>query len=1224
MRVRLRQPQKYSPTNLPSTSRLLKIHRLMSRFLQTQSLLVAALLAMNSHACSADDNFEFFESKIRPVLVKHCYECHSADAANPKGGLRLDQRDATRSGGDSGPAVVPGKPSESHLLDALKYEGFEMPPKGKLPDSVIVDFERWIQMGAPDPRSGDAAKKPAAIDYTKAAAFWAFRTPVEHAPPAVHNVTWPRSDIDRFVLHRLEEQQIKPAPQADRRSLIRRAYFDLVGLPPEPDTVERFVNDSSDEAFEKVIDELLASPHYGERWARYWLDLARYAEDQAHTFKARMYPQGYIYRDWVVNALNDDMPYDDFLRLQIAGDQMDLEQPYRHRAALGLFALGPVYYQDNGEQAKALADEWDDRIDTLMRGTQALTVSCARCHDHKYDPISMADYYGLAGIFASSEYREVPAVADEVVEAKQQADQAVQDQQLKINTLLTHNAPLARLKLIEQIPQYMLAAGKVVQSDTGDKKEKKQIEKAADDAKLNRELLQRWVAYLSDDAKSGAAGANRTYLNAWREFQRTQQNASDRDEAKETAQLTAIAQKLKADAASILHQREELLRQFGDNFAFISAHDRATLEPGIIPLGNLFDDKKGALLTSAIVSDPFRSKASVGSLGVTRVVHGWGYDTQIADGIQFDFKSIGSDSLQHGEITNDGWSAEGGISTQGKKCESSIGRIEQGIGMHANALITFDLDEIRRAGLIPAEKPMTFKVDRAGINDDSFRAGSSVHIAVLVSRPHQKESTFDAIIAGYINGQPAQVAENDKVYYFDGEIPEPIKADGRFVSFDVPIPADARYLTIAATGAQISETENTISSDHAVLSHARVIYHASTPQVTDVQDVPVAEDLSDEEKAQRQLNATLLSELFDDRGVLGLPADQIGSLLDGEPAASLAAMANELESRKKSSDKIKVSMAHSLNDGTGRELKIYLAGDPKKQGEVAQRGFPAILTSGQRKAFESTGSGRRELAEAIASEDNPLTARVMVNRVWAGHFGAGIVRTLSNFGELGDRPSHPELLDFLAMSLMESDWSLKQLHRQIMLSATYQQSTSSDAANMESDPENRLLWRMNRRRLEVEPWRDAVLSVSGQLNSEVGGPSSELNDSHRRRTLYGNISRHRLNDLLRLFDFPDPNITAGERTVTTVPLQQLFVLNSDFMVSQSRAFAARLQKDAATDEARIDRAFGLLFGRQPTADERATAVEFLGESAAVDGDKLSPMEQYCLALLGTNEFVYVD
>ena len=469
-------------------------------------------------------------------------------------------------------------------------------------------------------------------------------------------------------------------------------------------------------------------------------------------------------------------------------------------------------------------------------------------------------------------------------------------------------------------------------------------------------------------------------------------------------------------------------------------------------------------------SDPFRSKASSDSLGVARVAQGWGTDTQIADGIQFDFKSIGSDSRQHGEITNDGWSAEGGIRTQGAKCASSIGRTEQGIGMHANALITFDLDEIRRAGLIPAGQPMKFRIDRAGINDDAFGAGSSVHIAVLVSKPHEKESTFDAIITGYVDGQPAQVAENDAVYYFDGKIPEPIKADGHLVSFDVPIPADARYLTIAATGAQISEMENTISSDHAVLSNARLTYDVAASNVADVKDEAAAEDLSDDEKAQRRMNATLLSELFDDRGVLGMPTEQVGSLLEGEPAAALAAMTKELESRKKSSEAIKVTLAHSLNDGTGRDLKIYLAGDPKKLGEVAERGFPAILTSGQREAFDSKGSGRLELAEAIASVHNPLTARVIVNRVWAGHFGAGIVRTLSNFGQLGERPSHPELLDTLATELVQSGWSLKQLHRRIMLTATYQQSSSGDVGNMESDPENRLLWRMNRRRLEVEPW----------------------------------------------------------------------------------------------------------------------------------------------------------
>lgn len=1188
-------------------------------------LLSVFAAALNAVSVRADDEIspadsDFFEAKIRPVLVMYCYECHSADTKVPKGGLRLDLRDTTLLGGDSGPAVVPGKPGEGHLLSALRYEEFEMPPKGRLPNSVIADFERWIQMGAPDPRTDAVTKKSAAIDYEQTRDFWAFRTPVQNEPPAVNDAAWPKNDIDRFVLHQLEDRGLKPAEPADRRTLIRRAYFDLIGLPPEPEAVEAFVNDPSESAFETMVEELLTSPHYGERWGRYWLDLARFAEDQAHTFKARMYPQGYIYRDWVVQALNDDMPYDQFLKLQIAGDQMNVSEPYRHRAALGLFALGPVYYQDNGEQDKALADEWDDRIDVLMRGTQALTVSCARCHDHKFDPISMADYYGLAGIFASSEYREVPAVPDEVVEARKRADQALQDQQLALNTMLAKLAPAARLKLTSTIPKYMLAAAKLVEADPKRKKDKKQIEKAADEEKLNRELLERWVAWLSEQPDSGAVKSDRPYLNAWREFRSTHP-AVEADGAED---LTQIAQQLQSQAEAVLSEREALLRQFGDNFAFVSAKDRATVEPGTIPLGNLFDDQKAALLSSALSTDPFRSAAKANSLGVDRIAHGWGGSTQIGAGINFDFTSIGSDSRQHGQITNDGWSSEGGIRTEGAKCGAGIGRTEQGIGMHANALITFDLAEIRRSGLIPEIDAMTFRVDRAGINDDAFGAGSSVHIAVIVSKLHQKDSTFDAIIAGYLDGQPATVAENDTVYYFDGTVPPPIKADGRFVSFDVPVPPEARFLTIAVTGAQISDTENTISSDHAVLSGARLVYPVSTEQVADIQDENPLENLSGEEQAQREINATLLSELFDDRGVLGLAPDQIEPFLDSEPAAAVAAIKTELEARKKSAAAISITMAHSLMDGAGRDLKIYLAGDPKKKGDPALRGFPAILTSGERRPFDTPGSGRAELAEAIASPENPLTARVMANRVWAGHFGFGLVRTLSNFGQLGERPSHPQLLDYLAVELMESGWSLKHLHRKIMLSATWQQSSSGDAANQEIDPENRLLWKMNRRRLEVEPWRDAVLSVSGQLNREIGGRSSELNGSHRRRTLYGYVSRHRLNDLLRLFDFPDPNITAGERTVTTVPLQQLFVLNSDFMVSQAKALAARLRTEAPSDDRKIILAFELLFARRPGDEELQTAVEFLTTITTESGDSLSPLEQYCLALLGTNEFAYVD
>jgi hypothetical protein len=1225
----------YTSPNRPSLpllidSFLLQAQLIMKRVaLRMLAILIAGavtaafeqqLVADDSTASAAPsaEQLEFFEAKIRPVLIEQCYECHSGMNTTPKGGLRLDLRDTVMTGGDSGPALVPGKPEDSLLLKALRYDSYEMPPKGKLPEAVIADFEHWIQMGAPDPRTESAAPKAAGVDYQKGLEFWAFKPPAKPEVPSVQNQAWAHSDIDHFVLHELEKRNLKPSAPADRRTLIRRVYFDLIGLPPEPDVVDAFINDTSPDAWEKVVAELLASPHYGERWGRYWLDLARYAEDQAHTFQARMYPQGYLYRDWVVQALNDDMPYDTFLKLQIAGDQVAVDEPHRHRAALGLFALGPVYYQDNGEQEKAQADEWDDRIDTLMRGTQAMTVSCARCHDHKYDPFSTADYYGLAGVFASSEYRELPAVSEEVVAARGQADLAVQEKQLEIDTLLTTQAPIARLKLTTEIPNYISAAWKVLSS--GDNDRKKLIENTAKESKLNNELLQRWVAWLAEEAGSGAVASDRPYLEEWRAFRKSP--PTDPEQTK--LRLTEIGQHLQQQADTLVVRRESLRKQFGDNYAFVAAEDRTTVEPGVVPLGNLFDDKKGSLLTSALASDPFRAKASNGSLGVDRVLQGWGGTAEIASGVRFDFRSIGSDSRRHGDVINDGWSSEGGIQTLGKRCGAGIGRTEQGIGMHANALITFDLNEIRRSGLIPASETMVFRVDRAGINDDSLGSGASVHLAVIVSKPQSKPSEFDSIISATLDGAPAPLEENDAVYSFAGAMPPAIEADGKFVSFEVTIPPDARSLTLVATGAQISDTENTISSDHAVFSNARLSYNVTGAELANAESSKPQDQIPEPERIQLQRDATLLSELFDDRGVLGLAADQIGPLLEGESAKSLADMKAQHEELRKHAESIRIPMAHALAEGAARDVKIYMAGDPRKKGDVAPRAFPAILTSGERRPFDATGSGRRNLADAIASRDNPVTARVIANRIWAGHFGYGLVRTLSNFGQLGERPSHPELLDYLAVSLMDNNWSLKSLHRSILMSATYQQSSVGDSANQETDPDNRYLWKMNRRRLEVEPWRDAVLAVSGQLDRQVGGASSQLNDGHRRRTLYGYVSRHQLNDLLRLFDFPDPNITAGERSVTTVPLQQLFVLNSGFMIGQSKALAARLTKEAETDATRIERVFGLLYGRQPNDDEQKAALMFLTEGQKVPEDSLSSLEQFCLAMLGTNEFAYVD
>ncbi|MCA9117978.1 MAG: DUF1549 domain-containing protein, partial [Planctomycetaceae bacterium] len=389
------------------------------RFLTAAGQLLVSAVVLCAANAVADDQadrqagLEFFEAKIRPVLVQHCYECHSEKSKPLQGGLRLDTAAAARKGGDSGAGVVPNSAEQSLILSALKYDGFEMPPKGRLPAEVIADFEKWIGMGAPDPREGDAPQTETTIDFEQAGRFWAFQPPQKSPLPEVENKAWPRNAVDHFILARREQAGLKAVREASRRELIRRASFNLLGLPPSPAEVEAFAADESPDAYRQLIDRLLDSPHYGERWGRYWLDVARYAEDQAHTFAVKPNTEAWRYRQWVIDSLNSDLPYDEFVKYQIAGDRLDDATGNDRYVALGYFGLGAVYYK-NSDKAKAQADELDDRIDTLTRGFLGLTVSCARCHDHKFDPIPTRDYYSLAGIFNSSPLHNVPLVEQDV------------------------------------------------------------------------------------------------------------------------------------------------------------------------------------------------------------------------------------------------------------------------------------------------------------------------------------------------------------------------------------------------------------------------------------------------------------------------------------------------------------------------------------------------------------------------------------------------------------------------------------------------------------------------------------------------------------------------------------------------------------------------------------------------------------------------------------------
>jgi cytochrome c551/c552 len=903
---------------------------------------------------------EFFERKVRPLLVQHCYSCHAK--GQKKGGLSLADRAGLLAGGESGAVIALEKPDESLLITAVERNGgLDMPPNTALSESEVGVLKQWVQLGAPWP---ETASKSGEIRSTgviapEDRAFWAFQPVKDPAPPEVADKAWPRRPLDHFILAELEANGLTPVAEADRRTYIRRASFDLLGLPPTPEETTAFVSDETPQAYERLIDRLLQAPQYGERWARHWLDVARYGEDQAHTFQARTYPSGYRYRDWVVGAFNADMPYDRFILEQLAGDLLaDTKDQKDRYAALGFLALGPVYYKDAGCAGKAESDELDDRIDTVCRGLLGLTVSCARCHDHKFDPIPTKDYYSLAGVFASTQYQEQPLAPDDVVAKFDAAAEAIKTKEKKLDDDRKKAAKEFGESLAPMTSKYLVAAWRLNQTEG--KKRGETADELAKKTGLHRLVIERWADFLKSDVPD-----KREYFTAYRDARKTAAEASRKDDPELPKSIETAAATVQEQLVAALQKRSELDAD---------------------------------------------------------------YEKRLAEAPDADKKKVEKTKLD-----------------------------------------------------------------------------------------------------------PAQVE--------------------------------------------------------------------------------------------------LLKDLLTDRNApFAIPNDRVQKLLPDERQSALKAIETEIETQKKELGP-KYPIAHSLKDGSPANMKVNVRGNHKELGEEAPRHFLSILSPGEPAPFRE-GSGRLELARAIADPANPLTARVIVNRIWLNHFGRGLVGTPSNFGLLGERPTHPDLLDHLASQFTASGWSIKQLHREILLSATYRLSSDGASPAREkaaaADPDNRLLWRQNRRRLDIESWRDAMLAVSGTLDATLGGPAVNLNDAgNRRRTLYAAISRHELNATLRLFDFPDPNLTSERRVSTTVPMQQLFALNSEFIVRQARAIVKRLDAEGLSGEdRRIERAYSLLFQRSPSPAELEVGLAYLQaslpESVAQADVKLTAWERYAQALLATNEFVFVD
>ena len=875
--------------------------------------LAAAPVAAQPAAKLTAEQTVFFESKIRPVLAEKCYSCHGEKKQSA--GLRLDTAAGVKQGADDGPVIVPSDPVKSRLVKSVRRESdFAMPPKDALPAAQVADLTEWVRMGAPYPAEQTVAK---GADPTK---HWAFQ-PVKPQPvpatkqPAAH-------PVDAFVLAKLDGKGMSLSAPADRRTLIRRAAYDLTGLPPTADEIEAFEKDQSPTAFEKVIDRLLASPHYGERWGRHWLDVARYADTKGYVFnEERTFPFAYTYRDYVIRSFNQDKPYDRFVIEQLAADRLPLGDDKSALAAMGFLTLGRRFLNNTH-------DIIDDRIDVVSRGMMGLTVACARCHDHKYDPIPAKDYYSLYGVFASSvEPKQLPLLSEQRTPEQQAYERELAKKEAEVDAekVRRFEAALAKLRTPDALGDYLRAA-----LDARGKSPE-QVQAFARERDLNGFVLGRWRPYLTEQ--------------------------------------------LKAD------------------------------NPVLAPLAALH----------AIPEADLAAKAAA----------------------------------------------------------------------------TLDA--------LPKSHP-------------------AIKTALTAAKPKTLREAATVVGKAIAQGKD-----------------------------------DAALAAVLGKGGPL--------------------------------DVPVAE-------ADKLFNRV-------DRDALVAVKRKV----DAFQAASVNAPPR----------------AHVLNDGGVQEPVVFLRGNPGNRGPAVPRQMVAIAAK-DRQPFKQ-GSGRLELANAIASPDNPLTARVFVNRVWAGHFGHGLVRTLSDFGVRSDPPTHPELLDWLAHRFVTDGWSPKRLHKLVMLSATYQQASAAPDAAFRADPENKLLGRQNRRRLDFEALRDSLLVGAGKLDRTVGGRPVDLFKAPftTRRSVYGLLDRTNLPGTFRVFDVANPDQHSPQRFLTTVPQQALFLMNSPFVREQATALAARPEMaSAGNPDAKVAALYRLALGRAPTPAELALGREFVADAAA------GRWEQYAQVLLLSNEFAFVD
>jgi hypothetical protein len=923
----------------------------------TASLAIVAAVVFDARTALATEGMDFFERNVRPILEQRCLECHS-EAKKVKGGLRLDIREGWEKGGDAGPAIVPGDPAKSLLVEAIEYgnHDLQMPPKKKLADAERATLAEWIKMGAPDPRTGKAvAAKQTGLSIEEGRKFWSYKPVNRPLLPEVRETNWPRSGIDRFILAKIESAGLRPAPDAAIETLARRIYYNLIGLPPSEEEMEAFKIDAAKDrprAIAKLVDELLGSQRFGETWGRHWLDAARFAESSGGG-RTLLFKDAWRYRDYVIESFNADVPFDRFIREQIAGDLLsatDWKERRRHLTATAFLALGPTNYEEQ-EKQQLRFDIIDEQLETLGRVFLGQTIGCARCHDHKFDPIPQSDYYAMAGIFAST------------------------------RTLFNYTDNVARW-IAEPLP--------------------------------------------ADDAKEAALRAH-------------EERVAGLKKEIETAKTT-LAKASKAVS-------------------------EPTTKPGM-PVAK--SDLPGIILDDADA----------------RVVGEWKHSKFV--------RSFIGEGYLHDDNTGKG------------------------------------------------EKTITFtpQILEAGVYE------------VRLAYAHANARANNIRVT---------------VFHADGE-------DAVFVDQSEAPPIEGRFASLGKFRFEKDGAGYVLISNDGTRGYVTVDALQLIPQGNSAPKAKFPAAKSDAAKHVDALEAELKQ-------------------------LTKAGPVRETTMGVREDDKIE-------------DTRIRVRGIEKQRGDLVPRGFLRVALTREPSPLTTSESGRREFADWIASADNPMTARVIVNRVWAWLFGEGLVRTVDNFGTTGEKPTHPELLDYLAAQFVEQGWSTKRLVREIVLSRTWQQAVARPSTR---DPENTMFAHANRRRLDADQIRDTLLTVSGQLNLDYLGPNingaGDINANDfsaqnieygykyedTRRSVYTPAFRNKRLELFEVFDFADINQPIGKRNVSTVAPQALYLLNHPFVVEQARAAAAQLASSGSADE-RIVHAFQRTLGRSPSTAELERCRAFIANA----------------------------